>query len=361
MIGIIDRLVLKEFIKYLFGSIIFFNGVGLMAKIIETLPIILSSNATMTDVFLLYLYYIPAMTTFIVLPSFLFAVTFLVSNFSHTKELTAIRAAGRSIKRFLIPILIFSLIFTFIFFTFNEKISFNATYLAEVKRNQIRGRGPDFHLMRLRSNLEIKSNNRFFHVGLFIPPEKKMLNVHIVDLYDNLNINRVIIAKEAHIQAGNWEFIDGVLILFDKDGYFISQQQFTKNNFDISESEKDFYINIRSPDVMTLEQLREAIAFSSKRGENCAEYNVFVYWHYSFPLMTFFFAIIGSMISIKLQGASLANSLTVCVFAGIIYFLIMYYGMALGNKDILPAIIAGWLPNIIFGLPALGLVFFFRD
>ena len=112
---------------------------------------------------------------------------------------------------------------------------------------------------------------------------------------------------------------------------------------------------------MNIDQLNEAIAFSKKRGENTSEYEVFYYWHLGFPLMTFFFTIIGSMISIKLKNASLANSLTVCILAGLLYFLIMYYGMALGNRGFLIPQIAGWLPNIIFGLPSLCILFFIRD
>ena len=228
MITIIDRLVLKEFIKFLFGSIIFFNGVGLIAKIIETLPIVLSGNSTTKDIFLLYLYYIPAMTTFIVLPSFLFAVTFLVSNFSQTKELTAIRAAGRSIKRFLLPVLFFSIFFSFIFYQFNERISFKSTYMAEVQRNKIIGRGENFHLMRTRTNLDIKSNNRFFSIGLFIPSEKKMIKVHIIDIDNKKNIRRIIDANEAHILAGNWTFINGDILSFDDKGNLLNKKVLIK-------------------------------------------------------------------------------------------------------------------------------------
>ncbi len=358
---IIDRLILKEFTKYLFGSMLFFTGIALISKIIETSPIIINTSAEAKHIWLMYLYYMPMMITVVVGPSFLFSIVMTINNLVHTRELIIIRSSGYSIRRVLLPTILFSLFFTIPFFVFNEKVAFPSNYLAYIKHNYLRGRGPDFQMMRSRYSFEIRSGNLFFYIDLFDPSQKYIKNLYLLELHNDRNIKRVIEAEEAWIIPSNWKLKNGSILYFSDKGNLIGQNIFKETNVDIKENYTFFQRKVKSIDMMNLEDIFYFIQLAQKKGESFKELMIHTYWHFSFPFICFFVVVIGGFISSKSRYLGLSGSLALCVVFGLIYFLVMYYGISLGNKDLLPPFIAGSASNFLFGIPSAILLLFFKE
>ena len=145
---ILDRYIFKSFIKTFFGTLVLLIGVAVIVKVLDSLK---DFNENKQGAALLIKYYAvitPTFVTYIVPPSLMFAVAFTIAQFNRNFEITVMLAAGRSFRRILAPIVVFSAFLSLAFFAFNEYVAFPAAYKAVDISYELRNRGSDARLHR---------------------------------------------------------------------------------------------------------------------------------------------------------------------------------------------------------------------
>lgn len=100
-----DRYILRQFIQTFLFGILAFVTIYLVVDLIENLDDFSDRNVPAPIVVKYYLYYIPEIIKLIVPISMLLAGLFTFSRLDSTHELTALRAAGRSMRRIALPLL----------------------------------------------------------------------------------------------------------------------------------------------------------------------------------------------------------------------------------------------------------------
>ena len=342
------------------GSVILFTIAGMISKMLESLKLVRGYNGTSSTVWLYYLYNIPFTVSIVMAPSFILAISYITSELIQNKEFMVVRSSGRSIKRTVLPILIFSFFFSFLLLGFNEYIAYPGNLQAYAKKNELRGRPFDVHAWRARYQLNLRSNNRVFFMNVFIPSQKKVLGLHMVELNQDAGIKKIIRAEEALIVPRAWLLKDAEIITF-KNSVFEKQTYYQKKKENIPEDFTVFQRIYYGVEEANIFQLFELISLKKQRGTDQTEFEIEFYWHLGFPFVCFFLIPIGVFVAFKVPGGGIASSLSISVLCAITYFVIMFYIKALGISHTISPFWAGSLGNLLMGSASLFLWFKYVD
>jgi len=107
---IIDRHLLKQFSVFLIGGVFLFIFVFIIVDMSDNLTSYIESGKSGFMIFMMYLYQTPSLIILLYPVGALIALYFSVGMMVKDNELTALKAAGISIYRFLMPMFIFILL-----------------------------------------------------------------------------------------------------------------------------------------------------------------------------------------------------------------------------------------------------------
>jgi len=362
MISILDRYILKEFLRYFIGTTILLTGVALISKTMERLNVFLAYKGSFAEIIKFLGYNIPYFFTIIGAPSLMFAISFSIAMFARNRELSVILSAGRSFYRVMLPIIVFTLFFAILLFLFNEFIAYPSFFKATDKLVMLKSNQPRYSRMVDRYDIQVKYKNFVIHGGYFSFNENKIYNLHIIESNSEEAITRIYSAEESIINKNNWNLKNATIINFSQDGTFESINR--QNEFLLTSIDKDntlFKKIWRDYEEMNIFDLREEIETKKSRGENYRKDLVELYWHYSFPFVCFFIVFIAGLIGSQVKKGAMSASIVLSTLITIVYYLVMFFGKSFGVNGTLPPVIASWLANIFFAIISTFIFFKFKQ
>ncbi|HRP69825.1 MAG TPA: LptF/LptG family permease [Turneriella sp.] len=351
---ILDRYIFKSFIKTFLGTLLLLFGLAIIVKIIDSLKMFTDNKH---GAWLLVKYYIvvsPSFVTFIVPPALMFAIAFSVAQFNRHFELTVIMTAGRSFKRILRPMLIFSIFLSVAFFLFNEYVAYPASYKAVNISYILRDRGADARLKKSdkSSDLTLRFGNRYYTIGNGLWYESRLIGFHLVEMTPQGTIARIISADAASVSAENshsWSLKNVEITLFNEQGAYVGMETFDAQQIELPEtlrSFRNFYIET-DPDERSIFEAYQLYRNRKELGGSYREFLTETVWHAGYPLICIFIVFLGGMTGGKLKKASAATSIAASMLFTLFYFFLMYFGTAFGESGTLPPLIAGNLANFV--------------
>ena len=120
---IIDRYILKEFLRFFMIICITFIALYLIVDFFEKIRMFLSNHASIAQMASYFLYSIPMIISLILPPAVLLATLMTYGSFSKFSEITAMKANGISLYRISLPALIFAAVLAVFLFYFSELIT----------------------------------------------------------------------------------------------------------------------------------------------------------------------------------------------------------------------------------------------
>ncbi|MDH5716404.1 MAG: LptF/LptG family permease [Spirochaetia bacterium] len=346
-IKILDKYIFYNFLKLFLGSFILLIGVGMISKVMETLSVMVKFKGSAIHILKYYYLNLPNMVTIITPAALLFSVAYSIAMFSKNNELTVIMTSGKSFKRILLPLVVFSFILSFGLLWFNEMVTAPSNFKAYDELTLIRGRS---HVHRLynQSNFEVRADTRYYHIGKFVAKREEALGVHIIEFSKEGIVKNIIEGEKVKISPGKWLFQDGNITSFSENGELTKREYFKKKEFNIPESAEYFHAVEKRFEETNIFDLMTFIKEKKERGESFLEYEVEFYWHLGYPFICFFLVFLGGIMGSYLKKGAISQSVGLAVLMSTIYYLIMYFGKSLGNSGILPPILAGSIANIVF-------------
>ena len=109
-IKLIDRYLTKQFLQTIFFGLIAFTVIFIVIDMMENLDDFIDQNVSAPIVFHYYLVFAPEIIKLMTPVSVLFAALFTAGKATNLSELTALKAGGVSLNRFMAPFLTVSLI-----------------------------------------------------------------------------------------------------------------------------------------------------------------------------------------------------------------------------------------------------------
>ena len=350
---ILDRYILKELGKFFILSVFILTLVLFLDQLHFLSEMILNRGVAVRDMLLLILYISPAFLALTIPLSVLFASLMTFSRLSGDNEIIAVRAAGISMYRLMLPVLILC--------TFTYLASgYIMLYLQH--RGNYAFKNFILQVSMRKANFEIKErvfNNDFKDLIIYVEEREigssVMKGIFIYDSQQNSE-PQVITAREGRFVADPetmkilLQLKDGTINrMVDKMNRY---QLLTFDTYDIlvdmGKGEGKYTI-AKEPREMSVRELKKRMAGLRQEKKETFIEEVEIQTKYSLPFACFVFGLFGAPLGIKVHRSGKRGGLGIGLIIVIADYIFLLAGQALGREGRVSPVIALWLPNILIG------------
>lgn len=353
---ILDRYVIREFLRTYLIIFFSFAVVFIVIDVVDNLPRLVRNGATTQQATLYYMLRLPYLIVLTSPVTVLLTGLFMMNALSKHNESIAIRAAGVSIKRAMLPLFAIGLMISIGIAVMGEYLlPWAETYKNYVYNVQIKGEQPDDQMLKARIHYQGKSND-FYYFGFF---DGYKNNLKIIDLtridYKTKEVIEHVSAASADWDGNRWIIRDCEIRRF-RNGQQTLHQYYPETTLNMLDVEPKDFIRITQKTMsLNFWQLKEYIGRLKKLGDDPAKEVVDLHMKLAFPLTNlivifFFMPIATSNVRSKGRGWVIMLGLVVC-FA---YLIVVRVIQSLGYNGVIPPVWAAWLPNAVFTLLGLG-------
>ncbi|HTK92546.1 MAG TPA: LPS export ABC transporter permease LptG [Verrucomicrobiae bacterium] len=355
---IIDRYLLREYVKFLgiglgVGAVLF-----LVVDLLQTLDRFLRIKPPFTYILQHFIFRLPG-ALYDGLPIVvLIATVFLFLSLTRAHELDALKAAGVSLYRVSVPILVFALMLSVAAGFFQETAlpAINAR-AEEIDSVKIRGNLPR-HLQKRNQLWYRSTETRFWRMQLLDPVERSIDQLLLLEVNQDFQLVSRLDAKRARWTPTGWELSQGFLRPVVK-GTQMDSTPFERLVVKMPEDIQDFTKVQTAPEIMSFVELRAYVQKLQETGHQAGKYIVELYSKLSFPLVHLIMALVAipfALISPRSGGRAVGIAIAIVISVG--YWLVHYMALAFAKADLLPPFLAAWTANVVFA--GLGAALFLR-
>ncbi|HOO90137.1 MAG TPA: LPS export ABC transporter permease LptG [Syntrophales bacterium] len=350
--NILDRYILKEFIKIFTVMLVSLIGLYLIADFFERMRMFLSNHATVRQMTSYFLMTIPMILSQMIPVAFLLGTLLSFGILSKNSEITAMKANGVSLYRISLPIIILSFAICIVAFLLNEFVTpytnQKAKYVKYVEV-QKRERMGSFK----QNEIWYRSQKGIYNFSVFDPRTNTLKGIRINFFDREMNLYERIDAKEARWEGGKWIFKDVLVTTFPEDGLPVLEK-IPSRIIDLPESPSDFMAVQKSSEEMGLVELNRFIQKIRSEGYDTIRYRTDLHGKVAFPLVNIILAILGVSFSLKSErSGGIAQSIGAGIIIGFSYWIVFAFTISLGHSGTIPPVIAAWAANFILGIAAL--------
>lgn len=354
---ILDEYVIREFIKMFFLVLVSFVLLMLFFTFFELIGDIIRHHAPLTLVGEYLLNLAPSMIYLITPLAVLIAVLVVFGLMNRTSEITAIKATGISLYRIVLPVFVIASLFAVGLFVFNQYYVPQANRKQQALRNIIQGKPAQTYTRPgetwIFGKNEPNAARSMFYYQYFDPDTNTFLNLSVFE-FDPSSFKLV---KRTFAQTATWDQKDHRWIL--QDGWtrtFQGDQTTSYQNFEVStlpemvETPHYFEKDIHPSTEMSFTQLRRYIADLSQSGFDTVRLRVQLNRKLADPLITLVMAILAVPFAFSMGKRGSLAGIGVAIGVAIAYWVVSGMFQAMGDVNMLPAVLAAWSPDVLFAL-----------
>jgi LPS export ABC transporter permease LptG len=354
---ILDAYVVVEFLNMFTLVLVGFVLLMLVFTVFDRLSDILKNRIHMTMVgdYLIHLtpFFIYQLAPLAVLIAVL--VTFGVLN--RNSEIIAMKATGISLYRLVVPVVSIAAVLSVSLFLFSEYYLPQANKRQDALLNVIKGKPPQT-VSHPEQNWIFGQPHpgepgRIFYYRFFDPDHNEFANISVFEFNPaTFALTRRIFAAKAIWDpvTDSWLFQNG----WDNDiegDHTTGFLQFKQTSFaEIHEDPGYFNKESLQAQQMNFGQLDRYIADLRQSGFDTMKLRVALWHKLAYPLVAVVMAVLAIPFALSMGRRGSLTGIAVAIGVALTYFVVESFFGALGNVNYLPAALAAWASDILFGL-----------
>ncbi len=369
---LLDQYISRKFLFNLIFALTAFASIFITVDLVEALSDYIDKQVPGMVIASYYFYFLPYIIVLTMPVAMLLASMFSVGQLSKYNEITAMKAAGQSLYRILLPILTIALLASGVMILFAEKV----VPVANQRKIEIKNR----YIERVPQNLPTRLSNLYFQesvnssaahqdgkaansfgaqvrrvfIGYYDDATKTAQKISIQN-YNGIFIVERIDAlqmrwreRAANQSNGVWEILHGYRRRFEGDREAVATRFDTLAMPELSFTPQVLTKVQKDPEEMSYGELQKFIDEVARNGGNPDRWLVDLYLKISFPLANFIIVLFGAPLAagkVRSGGAvGVAMSLVICF----LYFGTVKTSQSMGQNGTLDPLLAAWLGNLIF-------------
>lgn len=367
---ILDRYLIKQFCFVLLFSLIAFWVIFLVVDMVEHLDKFIDKHASFFLVIKYYFYYTPYILVLSLPVAMLLSSLFSLGQLAKHNELTAMKSAGVSLYRILLPVFIFSFLISLFVIGFGESIV-PLTYqkMMEVKTVEIE-KGKREKNIILQNIFVQAEHGIIFHLSSYDTKEEIGTNV-LVQRFERNRLKEEIRAKKVRWKNNGWLFEDGVERIFSDSLAELGHskdlgkakpdspppnpaeeyQAFDKLfRLDLKIKPQALVQRQKKPDEMGYFELAEYVKIKKRSGQVVAKESTDLHLKIAFPFVSFIIVLFGAPLAANPKRSGLAIGFAISLFISFVYYTLIRIGQSFGYSEKLPPLLAAWAANILFAI-----------
>jgi len=348
---LLDELVLRDFFTHLGLILVSFILLTLVFTFFELLGDIVRNRIPLIIVGQYLLNVTPSMIYVMTPLGVLLAVLTTIGLLQKTNEITAMKATGTSIYRVIFPIFVIAAVISTGLFFFDQFYIPGANQRQETLRNQIKGKPAQTYLRPDRKWI-FGEHNTIYYYEFFDPDQNTFGNITAFQFDPaTFDLTGRVHATRAHWsgELKKWVFEQGWVRTF-RGSAIQSFHQFEVETFpNLIEPPGYFKKEVRQSSEMNYQELRSYISDLQQSGFDVVRLKVQLQKKFAYPVITLIMAILAVPFSLSAGKKGALTGIAVALGVAVVYFVAAGLFEAMGNASQLPAAMAAWAPDLIFG------------
>ncbi len=354
---ILDAYVLLEFLN-MFGLILIaFVLLMLVFTVFDLLADILRNRIPFTVVGDYLVNLTPLMVYKLAPLAVLIAVLVTFGVLNRNSEIIAMKATGISLYRLIVPVVAVSAILAVSLFLFDEFYLPQANRRQDALRNEIKGRPPQTVSHPEQNWLFGEPHpgepGRIFYYKFFDPDRNEFANLSVFEFDPStFALTRRIFAATAlwDPSTSKWRFRNGWQNDIEGD-HTKAFTRFTDTTFQEIHEEPAYFNKESLPaQQMNFSQLDRYIGDLRQSGFDTMKLRVALWQKLAYPLVAVAMAILAIPFALSMGRRGSLTGIAVAIGVALTYYVVDGLFGALGNVNYLPAAMAAWSSDILFGL-----------
>ncbi len=354
---ILDEYVVREFLGIFLLVLSGFVMLMLVFTFFELIGDILRNHIALSLIGIYLVNLTPSMLYQITPLAVLIAVLVTFGVLNRNSEIVAMKATGISIYRLVIPIVSIAAMLAIGLFLFDQYYLPQANRRQEALHNTIKGRPPQTVLHPEQNWIFGQSRHgepdHIFYYQFFDPDHNEFANLSLFEFDPStFALSRRIFAARAVWDAdtSTWVFLNGWQR--DISGANVAEYRpFLKTSFvEIHEDPGYFKKENRQAQEMNFGQLDDYIGALSQSGFDTVRLRVELWHKLAYPLMAVVMAVLAIPFALSMGRRGSLTGIAVAIAVTLVYIVFNDLFEGLGNVNYLPAVLAAWASDLLFGL-----------
>jgi lipopolysaccharide export system permease protein len=342
--ALVDRYIARQFLAYLAYGFGVTTAIFIVVDLVETLS---RYEPPLHAILEHFAYRLPAALHQALPIVVLTATVFLFMELERHHELTALKAAGISLHRASLPVLVLAGAVSIVAFVYQETAApvLNAKG-DEVDRVEIRKTS----LPRSEPQLQWYrwSDSEFARVDRLDRVKRLVNGVTLVEIDSNFRLRKRLDVGQAVWGRNGLEFGQSVLREFGPDNTIHTVSQ-NGSPVRLGDSLEALGVMPTQPSAMTFMELRAYVRHLRERGQAVGTQMLYLHSKLSFPLMSLVLAILAISCTARWPRSGRLIGGAIAVVITVAYWVVNSGALSLGRVDLLPPIVAAWAATLVFG------------
>jgi LPS export ABC transporter permease LptG len=349
---ILDVYIIQGWVFYFFILLVTFTGIYIIFDFFQLLGDMVRNHASAGVVLEYYRFLLPQVIYLMLPLSILVATLVNFGLLTKSNQITAIKAAGVSLYRLSLPVLLVAIVLSIGMFFLSDDFLPQTNQQQDALRNQIKGKPPQTFYRPERQWI-FGQSDRIYNYRFFDPDKNVFADLACFEFDpQTFRLTRRIYAARAFWEPPirGWVLENGWVrdLKGDRvDNYLpFSVDTFTE----MTEEPAYFKKEVRPSEQMSALELRRYISELSQSGFDVVRLSIQLYRKFSYPLIAFVVALIGIPFSFTTGSKGALSGVALSIGIAILYWSISSLFEAMGNLSQLPPLVAAWSPDVLFGL-----------
>ncbi len=358
--GLIDRYIVRTYIGKYMLVLTAFWAIYVLVSFMDLFDDVQQNKVKGIVVFHYYTFFTPSIAHLLTPVAVLVAVLITFGVMARHNEITAMKAAGLSIYRIVLPAIALSVLVCFGMFELAEYLLPPLNKRATQDMNVIKGKPPQSSSANEHRWI-LGSDGRMYNFDYFqrgdpasqIATSMYGLSIYDVDpgtwqLRDRLYAARAVWNGIGYDLERGWrwtfrpkpgfrDFASARTREIEKPGYFSREEH---------ESETMSFVELRTY-IQTLEKI----------GLDVTRLRVELHRKIAYPMVSLIMTMIGIPFAFVVARRGALYGVAASILIAIVYWATLAIFTALGDNALMPPLLAAWAPNILFGTTALYFLF----
>jgi LPS export ABC transporter permease LptG/LPS export ABC transporter permease LptF len=354
---LLDAYVVREFLRIFVLVLFSFVLLMLITTFFDLMGHILSNHISLFVVGEYLLNLTPSMLYQLAPLAVLVAVLVTFGVLNRNSEVVAMKAAGISLYRLVIPIVSIAAVLAVALFLFDQYYLPQANRRQEALRNIIKGNPPQTYLQPehqwIFGDTLPGEPGQIFYYQFFDPGSNEFANLSVFEFNPaNFQLTQRIFAARVSwdSDSNSWRFQNGWSSSFrgsDVTGF----RQFSQASFpEIHERPGYFKQEALQSQEMNFGQLEAYIHDLRQSGFDTMQLRVALWHKLAYPLTAIIMAALAVPFALMMGRRGSITAVAVAIGVALAYWFVDGLFRAMGNVNYLPAALAAWSSVILFGL-----------
>ena len=353
-IGVLDRHLLRQCLGFFVLVVIAVCALWIAINLSENLEDIRRNAVPLVVVVSFYMFSLPQILHDTLPIAFLIAFLATATVLDRHNETTAFKAAGISLSRVALPLLLLGLATGVGLFLLDDYVTQRAERSKQRLEDVIKGRKVARSYRATDRPFVFLPDGRTLVNFLEFDPDSNTLVRPSVYVFDaRFNLRERFMARRATFTGGHWVAEDTWSRTFMAD----ATPEFVRHKapVDLPLPVRPDYFGreYRRPQQMSFTELRDYIATLRAAGYRVDRLTVQLHQKLAYPLGLVLLAWLSLPLAFRGGRRGAVGGIALALILGVAYFGLMAFVIRLGEASLVPPVLAAWTPAVVFALLAI--------